>query len=195
MRAVLQRAAIATWSVAMGLGWLPANAQSPASPSATPSTVAAAGRPLVRTLELDLAAAQRALASVPVLAPYASRFVPFASSDADAALRRGGHHRDHIQPWIIAPAAVAWTPIVGKELWVLSGRSGPHVLVAVLYSLGDGHFAHAASTVIEEGDVTVAVGYSEQYPKQLVWSTCYGCAGEGGTIRFGDDERVEITYR
>jgi hypothetical protein len=191
---------MAAWLVTIALARMPlegAHAQATPNPAkgVRPDATAAAAHPVMRALELQPAAVQQALASVAALAPYAKNFVPFSAADADAALRRGGRHRDHVQPWTIAPAAMAWLPAEGKELWVFSGRSGPRLLIAVLYPLGGGRFGHAASSVIEEADASVAIGYSELYPKQLVWSTCYGCAGEGGTIRFGDDEHVEITYR
>jgi hypothetical protein len=138
---------------------------------------------------------RKALAATPALARLADAFVPFGDADADAALRRGGHHRDHLQPWTVMPSAFGWSPAAGKQLWVLSGRTGPRALIALLEPLASGGFTLLASAIIEEPDATVAIGYSEKYPTQLVWSTCYGCAGEGGTIRFGDDGRVEITYR
>jgi hypothetical protein len=159
------------------------------------SEKAVPGPSTARPLGLDLEDMRSALASVPALAPLAASFVPFTEADADSAMRRGGHSREHAQPWTIMPSTFAWNPVAGKALWVLSGRAGQHAVIALLYALGDGRFEHAASTIIEEADTTIAIGSSDQYPKQLVWSTCYGCAGEGGTIRFGDDARVAITYR
>jgi hypothetical protein len=172
-------------------------AQAQAAPSmpAPKGSKATSELPIARPLLLELEATRKALASVPALAQLAESFVPFSEGDADAAMRRGGHSRDHVQPWTIMPPTFAWTPVPGKALWVLSGRAGSRAVVALLYALGDDRFTHAASTIIEEADATIAIGSSEQYPKQLVWSTCYGCAGEGGTIRFGDDAHVAITYR
>jgi hypothetical protein len=146
-------------------------------------------------LGADLAAARAALGSVPGLARFSQAFVPFSDADADAALRRGGHSREHVQPWSIMASSFVWRPEPGTALWVLSGRSGAQALLVLLHRRSDGHFEHAASLVVDEPDATIAIGSSEQYPKQLVWSTCYLCAGEGGTVRLGDDGRVELTYR
>ena len=93
------------------------------------------------------------------------------------------------------PSLFAWNPVPDKTLWVLSGRVGTSALLAVLEPSKSGTFAHAESTLIDEPDATLALGASSEYPTQLTWSTCYGCAGEGGTVRFADDGRVELTYR
>lgn len=170
---------------------------------AAPSTVAAKGSVTsqetaevgVSPLKLEPATVQGALATIPVLAGLADGFKAFSASDADAALRRGGRGRDGILLYTFLPSAFAWSPEKGKALWVLSGRSGARALIAVIRPLADGTFSHAASTVIEEPDTTVAVGYNAEHPEQLLWTTCYGCAGEGGTIRLQEDGRVEFTYR
>ena len=78
---------------------------------------------------------------------------------------------------------------------VATGRTSEGALLAVLYPLPQGRFAHASSTLIAEPEATLAVGASAQYPAQLNWTTCYACAGEGGTIRLRDDARVELGYR
>jgi hypothetical protein len=148
----------------------------------------------VRALALDASEMRKALAAVPALASVAAEFVPFSDSDADAALRRGGRSRDGIALWTFQPAAFGWTPRAGREFWVLSGRAGASALIAVLEPAGQ-RFEHVASLVLHEPEVTVAVGYSDQHRDQLVWSTCYGCAGEGGTIRSREDGRIEFAYR
>lgn len=149
----------------------------------------------IRALPLDATQLRQLLASIPTLAPLASDFKALSNADADAALRKGGRSRIGLQLFTFLPSAAAWVPTKGKEWWVLSGRSGARTVVAVLRALGAGRFAHAASTFIDEPNATVAIGYSAEHPEQLMWTTCYGCAGEGGTIRVRDDGRVEFTYR
>jgi hypothetical protein len=149
----------------------------------------------LRALSLDAVAMRAALAAVPALASLAAEFVPFSDADTDAALRRGGRSRASIAVWTFQPAAFAWSPRAGRELWVLSGRAGARALIAVLEPKGEQRFEHVASLVLQEPELTVAVGYSDQYRDQLVWSTCYGCAGEGGTIRSREDGRIEFAYR
>jgi len=152
-------------------------------------------RPLTRPLTLDVTAARAALLAVPELAAFATSFEPFTDKDVDAALRRGGASRTGIALWTFQAPLFAWSPTRGEELYVLSGRTTQGALLALIYAYGEGHFAHAASTLIAEAGATVAVGVNADHPDQLIFSTCYGCAGEGGTIRFGDDARVELGFR
>jgi len=152
-------------------------------------------RPFTRPLGLDERGARDELSKVPELAAFAGTFTPFDDAAADAALRRGGASRTGITLWQFLPAAVAWSPMPGEELHVFSGRTAQGALLAVLYAHSDGRFTHAASTVIAEPEATIAVGGSADHARQLIFTTCYGCPGEGGTIRFGEDARVEIGYR
>jgi hypothetical protein len=152
-------------------------------------------RELTRPLALERDAIRAALASVPALAKLAPSFEPFTDADVSAALRRGGQSRESLRLWTFMPAAFAWSPGPGEELWVLAGRTAQGALLALLYPLPQGRFAHANSTLIVEPDATIAIGASTQYPAQLTWTTCYACAGEGGTIRLRDDGRVELAYR
>jgi hypothetical protein len=152
-------------------------------------------RELTRGLNLERDALRAALAAVPALGKLAPSFEPFSDADVSAALRRGGQSRDSLRLWTFMPSAFAWSPGPGEELWVLTGRTRDGALLALLYPLGGGRFVHAASTLIAEPDATLAIGASAQYPNQLTWTTCYACAGEGGTIRLRDDARVELVYR
>jgi len=152
-------------------------------------------RELTRALPLERDALRAALASVPALAKLAPSFEPFSDADVSAALRRGGQSRESLRLWTFMPAAFAWSPGPGEELWVLTGRTAEGALLALLYPLPQGRFAHASSALIAEPDATLAIGASAQYPAQLTWTTCYACAGEGGTIRLRDDARVELVYR
>jgi hypothetical protein len=167
---------------------------SPPDPGAT-EQVPMAQSAGVRALALDADAIRNALERAAVLAPLAAGFTPFTDADADAALRRGGRSRAGISVWTFQPSAFVWSPRAGRELWVLSGRSGSRALIAVLEPGSGDEDAHVASLVLQEPDATVAIGYNEQYRDQLVWSSCYGCAGEGGTIRSHEDGRIEFTYR
>jgi hypothetical protein len=169
---------------------------SPTAADTEPPTPPGVGGPATaRPVPLERDALRTALAGVPALAPLAAQFEPFSASDVDAALRRGGRSRQSIHVWTFMPAAFAWMPRAGRELLVVSGRAGGRALIAVLEVKSEQRFDHVASLFLHEADATVAVGHSEQHPDQLVWSSCYGCAGEGGTIRSLPDGRVEFGYR
>jgi hypothetical protein len=150
-----------------------------------------------KPLELSVDAIRKALSGVPSLAALAPAFQPFSASDADAALRKGKRTRDGITAWAFLPSVIAWTPASADELVIVAGRSGEQALIAALYPLGDGTYAHAASAVLREPDATVAIASSTAAPspRELLWTSCYGCPNEGGTIRYGDDRRVVIEFR
>lgn len=172
----------------------PAPAAASATPESTPASKQAAAA-IAEHKPIDQAAARAVLAVVPGLAPIASSFVAFTDSEIDAALRRGGRSRQSVPVWSFMPAMFVWNPVPEQSWLVLSGRAGGHALFAVIEPRGDGRFALAGSTSFDEPDTSVAIGASDQYPKQLLWSTCYGCAGEGGTVRLNDDGRIELGYR
>jgi hypothetical protein len=151
----------------------------------------------VRALKLSVEEMQKALAGIESLAALAPGFQPFSNGDADAALRKGKRTRDGITAWSFLPSSIAWTPAPAEELVVIAGRSGEQALLAVLYPLGDGTYTHAASAVLREPDATIAIATSTAAPTplELLWTSCYGCPNEGGTIRYGDDRRVVIEFR
>jgi hypothetical protein len=146
-------------------------------------------------LGLDPRAWQAVLARVPELAVYAARFEPFGAKAADEALARAKRSRASITVWNIADGPVAWVPAQGREFWVASGRIGTQALIAVLALQAGGGVRHEASLVIDDKDAQVALASSTEHPDELLWSTCYGCPGEGGSIRLGDDGRARFIYR
>jgi hypothetical protein len=148
----------------------------------------------VQPLALDTPAVRKLLAGVPALAPLAAEFTLFETADADAALRRGSRSRDSITVWAFQPAAFTWKPAPDRELWVLSGRSGKRALLAVFERRANGQTDHAASALLDEPEITIAVGYSAS-SGELLWTTCYACPGEGGAIRVLPDRRVDIAFR
>jgi hypothetical protein len=170
----------------------PAAAPAPAPPAAAAAVAVESG---VRPLTLDLAALRKLLADAPALAALAADFVPFETADVDAALKRGKRGRESITVWKFQPAAFSWTPTPGRELWIVTGRSAKRSLIAVFERRADGRNEHAASTILDEPETSIAVGHSAQIPAELLWTTCYGCAGEGGAIRLRADGRVEFVYR
>jgi len=187
-RAAIERTQALTFRCCRG----PAQSATYPSPGAMPASELGVKPASLSTDEL-----RKALSAIPQLASLAARFEPFTSADADAALRRGKRSRDGITAWSFLPSATAWTPAPNEELVVVAGRSDQQSVIAVLYALGDGTFAHAASAILREPDATVAIAQRlvEPTPRELLWTSCYGCPNEGGAIRYGDDRRVVIEFR
>jgi hypothetical protein len=162
--------------------------QSPAYP--TPASGKA-----TEDAEIDLEALRAALTAVPELAPHASSFAPFGARDADAALRRGGRSRGGIAFWDFLSSVSRWRPVDGEELIVVAGHTEKGALIAVFHELADGGLAHAASTVIEEEDTSIAVGFNADHRGQLYWTTCYECDGEDGIIVLDEQGQVRFGFR
>jgi hypothetical protein len=155
-----------------------------------------AQRPLIRPLSAQRDAWEKRLRKIPELARYAGRFVPFDGKAADAALGRGQRSRSSVSPyWTIADGPIAWSPAPRSELFVATGSIGDRALIAVLEVQASGALRHAASLVIDDKDTSIALGSSAEHPGELLWTTCYGCAGEGGSIVVGDDGRPRFVYR
>ncbi len=174
----------------------PAAAKAKAAPAAAIAPKVAAPAPgSVDPLALDVAAVRKLLSGVPALAPLADDFTLFEAADTDAALRRGGRSQSSITVWAFQPSAFSWKPSPDRELWVLTGRSGKHALLAVFERRADGTTEHAASAIFDEPDATIAVGFGATTPGELLWTTCYACRGEGGAIRLLPDRRVDIAFR
>ncbi|HEX2676677.1 MAG TPA: hypothetical protein VHM19_08560 [Polyangiales bacterium] len=167
-------------------------------PSAAPGSepVAAPGPAIdTSTLQTTRDAWQTYLRSVPELARYARQFVPFNGKAQDEALRRGDRSRNSVTAWAIADGPIAWTPVPNApKYWIAAGSIGERALIAVLEVQASG-LRHAASLVIDDKDTSVAIGTSTDKPAEVLWSTCYGCPGEGGSILLGDDGHPRFVYR
>lgn len=138
---------------------------------------------------------RRILATVPEVARFAAHFDPYDAVDVDRALGRGGLSRDALGGWSLMAGVLLWAPTEGEQVWILTGTSGPDSLIAVLYPMPDGTFLHAASFVLENEATSIAVAYATTSQRELLWSTCWGCGGEGGAITLKDDATLVITQR
>lgn len=150
-------------------------------------------RPLIAPLDKDNEALRGALGAVKALAPFAKDFTRYERTDIDEALRRGKRRRGNITAWHIAPSVFRWSPVRGEEYWVLSGRTGGKGLLALLYPQPGG-FGLAASTVFDERNPVLAIGYTDDKPTQLLFTTCFGCPGESGDIHYRDGS-LAVSYR
>ncbi len=143
----------------------------------------------------NTAALRRVLAGVPEVARFAERFAPFDADDVDRALGRGGQTRESLGGWGVMAGVLVWSPADGETVWIVAGTSGPDSLVAALHPMPDGTFLHAASFILENEATPIAVAYGVTSQRELLWSTCWGCGGEGGAITFRDDATIVITQR
>lgn len=148
-----------------------------------------------RDREMPTSELRQVLASVPELARFAADFVPADAEDATRALARGDHDRTTVNGWEVADHVLRWSPVPGEEAWVITGTGAGSTLLALVYPMPDGSFRHAASYVLENQETSIAVAYTPASRRELLWSACWSCPGEGGAITHMDDARIVVVHR
>jgi hypothetical protein len=133
------------------------------------------------------------LAALPELRLYAPSFTTFGPTATDDALARGKRSRANIKNWQFVDGPFEWT-LGGQLLWIVSGKTERGALLSVLAPSSAGP-QHLASTVITEPDAVIAIGLSTERPGELLWTTCYGCPGQSGSIELAADGRPVFVYR
>lgn len=145
-----------------------------------------------RDAGLDSAAVRAILATVPELATYAADFSLHDAEDGDRALARGNALRDALAGWELATGPFFWSPMAGDELLVFSGHGGGSTVIAALYRMADGTYVHGGSFVLANEDAPVAISRTPPSRSELHWTACFGCGGEGGTIRIDEESVVRV---
>jgi hypothetical protein len=151
-------------------------------------------RRVFRELDLDEARLRELLRSVPELARFADTFRPYVLEDAQRAIARGGATPEQLT-WELAPGPFAWSPSVGEEVWIVTGKSAGSTVIAALYPLPDGSVRHAASFILADEEAPVAILRSRGSRGELLWTACWSCAGESGTIRFDERARIVVAQQ
>jgi hypothetical protein len=133
------------------------------------------------------------LATIPPLASFAADWKPLPSKATDDALERGRRARSELSDLTFVEGAFEWAPRPDRRLWIVPGVAAGRIVIALLEP-GDAP-KHLASTALIEGKPALAIAIHANDPKQLLWTTCYGCAGHGGSIRLDENGRPAFQYR
>lgn len=152
-------------------------------------------RPMFREEDMPIARAREIFASVPELKRMSSNFNRFSEDDVERVLTRGRTTREAVPGWTFTHNVLVWSPRYGEEVWLFTGVGQGSAMVAALYPMPDGTFRHAASFILADEPVPVTLTYSRQSQREVLWSACWGCGGEGGAITFRDDGRIVIVQR
>lgn len=128
---------------------------------------------------------------VPELERFADAFVPFDEEQMQRAVDRG---EEGLRGWELTGGAFAWSPGDGEEARILAGQTGTDSLIALLYVLPDGSLQHASSFVLQNENVPIAVAFTPPSNDELLWSACWGCLGEGGSIARREDNTLAILH-
>src|SRR5690606_28225891 len=139
-------------------------------------------RPVFREIHLESSRVRSIIATVPALARFAADFELVDADGVDRALGRGGHSRDTVQFHFVEGKVLAWAPVAGEEIWILSGTGHGSAVVAALHPLPDGSFVHGASFVLRDEPEPVLLAWDHSLPDSVLWSACWSCPGEGGAV-------------
>jgi hypothetical protein len=90
---------------------------------------------------------------------------------------------------------VLWSPSPGEEILVVAGRSKGGAFVVALHALPDDRYRLASSLIFSNEQGPIVLAYQSNIRKEITWSMCWGCAGEGGAVTYRDDHRVVIVQR
>ncbi|MCC7536674.1 MAG: SUMF1/EgtB/PvdO family nonheme iron enzyme, partial [Deltaproteobacteria bacterium] len=150
--------------------------------------------------DLPPARIEQILSGIPEIAPHARRFQLHRREEVGLVLRRG-NRGSAPEGWTLVVEPVLWSPITGEAILVITGR-GEHssFIVALWIERGEpgreGFVArHAASMVFLDDDRAAVLAYSPQSPRELLWSMCWGCGGDGGAVSYRDDSTVIVVAR
>ena len=145
--------------------------------------------------EASLPDVRAALASMPETRELASQFQLFTADDRTRSLQAAGHSRSGVAPWQVAEKPLHWRPVRGEELVVLTGHTPRGAVLVAYYPLAGGKSLFAGSYETKGEHTALIVAYKTDVPRELLFSSCWGCGGEGGAIELGEDSLVHIVQR
>jgi len=151
-------------------------------------------QPPFRDSEPDAKTLAAALATMPETRDVAAKFRTWSQSELAQALSQAGRSQSSLAPWQAVRGSLGWSPVRGEQVVIASGDTPRGALVVAYYPLPRGpRFAGSYETKGEHTPVLVA--YKSDVRDELLFSTCWGCGGEGGAIRLDDTARLRFLPR
>lgn len=135
------------------------------------------------------------LEAMPETRAVAAEFRPFTSEQVTQRLAASGRSHSGIAPWVLAPKGLLWSPVHGEQLGVVAGDTPGGAMLIVYYREASGSPLFGASYLTRGEHEAILVAYKPDVPREVLFSTCWGCGGEGGAIELGPDARVRIAQR
>jgi hypothetical protein len=150
--------------------------------------------PAFRELDSDVKSSTQVLEAMPETRALATGFRPFSQQSVDQALA-SARAQPGMASWHVARTALIWSPRRGEEIVVLSGDTPQGALLVAYYPLPAGAARFAGSYHTRGDHAPILVAHKSDAREELLFSTCWGCAGEGGTIRLDGEARVRLSLR
>ena len=142
-----------------------------------------------RRPKLDAAEISAIFAKVPELARVAPDVKFFDPGDANGIVNRSTGSHEGVS---FTESPVLWSPEPGAELLVVVGHARSSSFVVALYPLPDGKYRLASSFLMQNDLSPVALAFDGHHRKELIWTSCWSCAGDQGHVSLRDDHRVVI---
>lgn len=166
--------------------WGPPNAAAVPPPKSS--------EPTLGKTEVNLKTVSKVLSASPRLAPYAKELAFFKEEDAiKTVLQRGDAGTAKPGP-VLTTSPVLWTPFPTEEVVVLALKAKNASLIVALYRLGEDSFRLASSLVLKDEPGPIVLSYTSFNKKRVLWSTCWECTGEQGSVEYRDGRRLIILH-
>jgi formylglycine-generating enzyme required for sulfatase activity len=128
-------------------------------------------------------------AGIPELSKLGPEIRLFEQGDINTVLNRSNASANGIQ-FSVAP--MLWSPEPGAEYLVAVGRGKAHGFIVALHVLPNDRYRIASYLLLLNDPAPLALAYNVHNRKELLWSSCWGCAGEQGSFGVREDHHVVI---
>jgi formylglycine-generating enzyme required for sulfatase activity len=147
----------------------------------------------VDTHTVDEDALRELLASMPGTAPLANSFRAFSEADIERALAATRTVHVSLAPWQPLIGLVHWAPVPREHVVVVAGDATEGAAVVAYYPDVGGAPQLIATYETRGEHAPIILAVRSQAPKELVFTSCWGCEGEGGSLTLNADGLVHLT--
>jgi hypothetical protein len=169
-----------------------------ATPSGGPANTAAIPAPRLgptaRKVQIDAAQLADVLAGFPELSALKPPTRFFSEPDDTATVVRRGGGADP-EGYTLTTSPLVWNPAPGDEVLVAAGRTNKDSFIVALYRLPGGRYRIASSLVMLNDTGPFALAYHPEVRERIIWSSCWKCRGEEGTVSLRDGKRIIIVQQ
>jgi hypothetical protein len=187
------RAPLATSAHAKDLGFR--CCAGPVNPAAIPAPKLGA---TARKITLEPKQVAEIFSTIPQLASLGSQIRYFTEPDDTATVLRRGKTAQgpaDLEGFTLTTNPLLWNPAPGEEVVVVLGRGAKDSFIVALYRLADSRYRLASSLLFVNDTGPFALAYHPEVRERLLWSSCWKCTGEGGTVSLRDGKRVIIVQQ
>jgi formylglycine-generating enzyme required for sulfatase activity len=151
-----------------------------------------------RKITLEPRQVAEIFATIPQLSSVGSQIRYFTEPDDTATVLRRGKTAQgpaDLEGFTLTTSPLLWNPAPGEEVVVVLGRGAKDSFIVALYRLPDNRYRLASSLLLVNDAGPFALAYHGEVRERLIWSSCWKCTGEGGTISLRDGRRVIIVQQ